>query len=112
MSEEGADAGEKWKKGKPIRVIRTEKGKKHSKFAPDVGCRYDGLYKVTFKTIFITSNFLIMLLTRLLDIGVKRVRRDSAFGDIFSEGMIPTLRPGPRKARKSSARKVNHLMTI
>jgi E3 ubiquitin-protein ligase UHRF1 len=35
-----------WKKGKPIRVVRSEKYKKHSKFAPDVGNRYDGLYKV------------------------------------------------------------------
>ncbi|CAG8499586.1 13298_t:CDS:2, partial [Acaulospora colombiana] len=36
-----------WKKGKPIRVCRSEKLKKHNpKFAPDEGIRYDGLYKV------------------------------------------------------------------
>ena len=35
-----------WKKGRPIRVCRSFKFKKHSKFAPDVGVRYDGIYKV------------------------------------------------------------------
>ncbi len=35
-----------WKKGKPIRVLRSAKLKKHSKYAPDEGNRYDGLYKV------------------------------------------------------------------
>ncbi|CAG8469649.1 1489_t:CDS:1 [Diversispora eburnea] len=36
-----------WKKGKPIRVCRSDKLKKHNpKFAPDEGIRYDGLYKV------------------------------------------------------------------
>ena len=35
----GADAGDKWKNGKPIRVVRGYKGKKHSKFAPEEGCR-------------------------------------------------------------------------
>ena len=42
----GGDAGEDWKKGHPIRVVRGYKGKKHSKFAPEEGCRYDGIYKV------------------------------------------------------------------
>ena len=35
-----------WKKGKPIRVVRGYKGAKHSKFAPEAGNRYDGVYKV------------------------------------------------------------------
>lgn len=43
--EDGADAGDEWQKGKPIRVMRTEKLKKHSKYAPVEGCRYDGIYK-------------------------------------------------------------------
>ena len=34
-----------WRKGKPVRVVRSEKFKKHSKFAPEEGCRYDGTYK-------------------------------------------------------------------
>ena len=38
----GGDAGEDWKKGHPIRVVRGYKGKKHSKYAPEEGCRYDG----------------------------------------------------------------------
>ena len=36
----GADAGDNWKKGKPIRVVRGYKGKKHSNYAPEEGCRY------------------------------------------------------------------------
>jgi len=35
-----------WKKGKPIRVVRGYKGAKHSKYAPEAGNRYDGIYKV------------------------------------------------------------------
>lgn len=35
-----------WKKGKPIRVIRSFKFAKHSKYAPEEGVRYDGIYKV------------------------------------------------------------------
>ena len=35
-----------WKKGKPIRVIRSSKYLKYSKFAPEEGNRYDGIYKV------------------------------------------------------------------
>lgn len=35
-----------WKKGRPIRVLRSYKFSKHSKFAPDDGIRYDGIYKV------------------------------------------------------------------
>lgn len=42
----GGDAGDDWKKGRPIRVVRGWKGQKHSKYAPQDGCRYDGLYKV------------------------------------------------------------------
>ena len=35
-----------WRKGKQCRVIRSEKLKKRSKYAPAEGCRYDGIYKV------------------------------------------------------------------
>jgi len=42
---DGAEAKE-WRKGKPIRVVRSEKLSKHSKYAPKEGNRYDGLYKV------------------------------------------------------------------
>ena len=42
---EGAESSD-WRKGKPIRVCRSFKSNKHSKFAPDVGYRYDGIYKV------------------------------------------------------------------
>jgi len=43
---DGGDAGEEWTKGKPIRVVRNYKGSKHSKYAPEEGNRYDGIYKV------------------------------------------------------------------
>ena len=38
----GGDAGDRWREGKPIRVVRSYKGKKHSQYAPDEGNRYDG----------------------------------------------------------------------
>lgn len=41
----GAEAKD-WKGGKPVRVVRNCKGRKHSKYAPEEGNRYDGIYKV------------------------------------------------------------------
>ncbi|KAK3889029.1 hypothetical protein Pcinc_006905 [Petrolisthes cinctipes] len=41
----GAEA-EDWKGGKPVRVVRNAKGRKHSKYAPEDGNRYDGIYKI------------------------------------------------------------------
>ncbi|KAF7280152.1 hypothetical protein GWI33_006328 [Rhynchophorus ferrugineus] len=41
----GAEAKD-WKAGKPVRVVRSYKLAKHSKFAPEDGYRYDGIYKV------------------------------------------------------------------
>ncbi|XP_071441691.1 E3 ubiquitin-protein ligase UHRF1-like [Hetaerina americana] len=35
-----------WKNGKPVRVVRNHKLKSHSKYAPEKGNRYDGIYKV------------------------------------------------------------------
>lgn len=35
-----------WKQGKPVRVVRNCKGRKHSKYCPEEGNRYDGIYKV------------------------------------------------------------------
>ncbi|XP_072761128.1 E3 ubiquitin-protein ligase UHRF1 [Anoplolepis gracilipes] len=35
-----------WTKGIPVRVVRNAKLKKHSKYAPEEGNRYDGIYKV------------------------------------------------------------------
>ncbi|XP_076819888.1 E3 ubiquitin-protein ligase UHRF1-like [Clavelina lepadiformis] len=35
-----------WKKSRPIRVVRNYKGGKHSKYSPEEGNRYDGIYKV------------------------------------------------------------------
>ncbi|XP_076055411.1 E3 ubiquitin-protein ligase UHRF1-like [Oratosquilla oratoria] len=45
LNEEGGEASE-WKNGKPVRVVRNFKGHKHSKYAPEDGNRYDGIYKV------------------------------------------------------------------
>lgn len=44
-SKSGAVA-ENWQKGKPVRVIRSFKGRKHSKYCPEDGYRYDGIYKL------------------------------------------------------------------
>ncbi|GCB69093.1 E3 ubiquitin-protein ligase UHRF1 isoform X1 [Scyliorhinus torazame] len=41
----GADAKD-WRAGKSVRVVRSAKGRKHSKYAPEEGNRYDGIYKV------------------------------------------------------------------
>lgn len=35
-----------WRAGKPVRVIRSSKGRRISQFAPEEGNRYDGIYKV------------------------------------------------------------------
>ncbi|XP_056374998.1 E3 ubiquitin-protein ligase UHRF1-like [Hyla sarda] len=42
---EGAEAKD-WRAGKPVRVVRNAKGRKHSEYAPEEGNRYDGIYKV------------------------------------------------------------------
>lgn len=42
----GAEAKD-WRAGKPVRVVRSVKGGKHSKYAPLEGNRYDGIYKVS-----------------------------------------------------------------
>ncbi|XP_030075234.1 E3 ubiquitin-protein ligase UHRF1 isoform X1 [Microcaecilia unicolor] len=42
---DGATAKD-WRAGKPVRVVRNAKGRKHSKYAPEDGNRYDGIYKV------------------------------------------------------------------
>lgn len=35
-----------WREGKPVRVVRSSKGRRISKYAPEEGNRYDGIYKV------------------------------------------------------------------
>lgn len=35
-----------WRNSKPVRVVRTDKLRKRSKYAPEVGARYDGIYKL------------------------------------------------------------------
>ncbi|XP_073950182.1 E3 ubiquitin-protein ligase UHRF1-like isoform X2 [Choristoneura fumiferana] len=47
ITEEGGDAGEAWRDGRPVRVVRSYKMLKHfPKYAPKEGIRYDGIYKV------------------------------------------------------------------
>ena len=46
VTDKGGDAGENWREGKPVRVVRAYKLKKHSVYAPEEGFRYDGIYKV------------------------------------------------------------------
>ena len=45
---DGAEAKD-WTKSRPIRLVRTDKmhlRKGHGEFAPKLGCRYDGIYKL------------------------------------------------------------------
>lgn len=44
-AKDGAEAKD-WQEGKPVRVIRSFKGRKHSKYCPEDGYRYDGIYKL------------------------------------------------------------------
>ncbi|KAL3878130.1 hypothetical protein ACJMK2_030501 [Sinanodonta woodiana] len=44
-SKKGAEAKD-WKAGKPVRVVRNCKGRKHSDYSPEEGNRYDGIYKI------------------------------------------------------------------
>lgn len=46
VNQKGAEA-EDWKGGKPVRVVRNCKGRKHSEYCPEEGNRYDGIYKVS-----------------------------------------------------------------
>ncbi|KAG8184447.1 hypothetical protein JTE90_002296 [Oedothorax gibbosus] len=45
LNKNGTEA-KNWKEGKPVRVVRNCKGSKHSKYSPEEGNRYDGIYKV------------------------------------------------------------------
>jgi len=53
-SANGAEAKD-WRAGKPVRVVRNCKGRKHSAYAPDEGNRYDGLYKVQQPAVVVNS---------------------------------------------------------
>ncbi|XP_014836021.1 PREDICTED: E3 ubiquitin-protein ligase UHRF1 [Poecilia mexicana] len=46
VNEKNGAESKNWKQGKPVRVVRSCKGRKHSKFCPEEGNRYDGIYKV------------------------------------------------------------------
>jgi len=46
VDEAGCHRAIDWKKSKPIRVVRNYKASKHSRFAPEEGNRYDGIYKL------------------------------------------------------------------
>ncbi|KAG8454501.1 hypothetical protein GDO86_000933 [Hymenochirus boettgeri] len=46
LNDKEGSVAKDWKSGKPVRVVRSSKGRKHSRYAPDEGNRYDGIYKV------------------------------------------------------------------
>ena len=56
--EVGDRAGQRWREGRAVRVVRAARGAKRSAFCPEAGYRYDGLYKVRRGTIFFASRFL------------------------------------------------------
>ncbi|KAF5294856.1 hypothetical protein FQA39_LY00340 [Lamprigera yunnana] len=45
LNEKGAESSN-WRNGKSVRVVRSFKNAKNSKYAPKAGYRYDGIYKV------------------------------------------------------------------
>jgi len=48
-----------WKKGKPVRVVRNYKLRKHSEYAPELGNRYEYfIYKKTFFFSNVRINYL------------------------------------------------------
>ena len=55
-SQTGAEAVD-WRAGKPVRVIRNYKAHKHSKFAPEEGNRYDGIYKVCYSKYYLYYSY-------------------------------------------------------
>lgn len=46
-----------WRAGKPVRVVRSSKGRRISKYAPEEGNRYDGIYKVFVFLLSAASHF-------------------------------------------------------
>ena len=70
-TKDGATA-EDWKKGKPVRVVRNCKGRKHSTYAPEEGNRYDGIYKVI---LIIDCTSAGLLGYRKLDDNVRQSQR-------------------------------------
>lgn len=46
LNDKNGAESKNWKGGKPVRVVRNCKGRKHSKYSPEEGNRYDGIYKV------------------------------------------------------------------
>ncbi|XP_037089787.1 E3 ubiquitin-protein ligase UHRF1-like [Pollicipes pollicipes] len=117
---EGATA-EDWRGGKPVRVIRSYKLGKHSKYAPDEGLRYDGVYKIVRywpekgRSGFLVWRYLMRRddpdpapwtkagRRRVLELGIQDMVRVEAPGDkppaetegADEEGAPPTKRPRP-----------------
>ncbi len=48
MDRKSGGSAKDWKAGKPVRVVRNCKGRKHNNYAPEEGNRYDGIYKVRY----------------------------------------------------------------
>ena len=81
ISEKGAQAKD-WKNGKPVRVVRNCKERKISKYAPEEGNRYDGIYKVRISIISdIYSVIICVLIVRLWNIGQRQELLDSEYGN-------------------------------
>ncbi|XP_028660809.1 E3 ubiquitin-protein ligase UHRF2-like [Erpetoichthys calabaricus] len=46
LNDKNGAESKNWRAGKPVRVVRSSKGRRISKYAPEEGNRYDGIYKV------------------------------------------------------------------
>lgn len=88
FSDEGANSGQNWRLGKPVRVLRSGNARgstKKSPYLPKLGVRYDGIYKVVKYWSERKTNGL--LIWRYL------LRRDD-------EAPSPWTKKGKRKIRK------------
>lgn len=56
MDDKNGAESKNWRAGKPVRVVRSSKGRRISKYAPEEGNRYDGIYKVSIVLLFVLEN--------------------------------------------------------
>ncbi|UYV74335.1 UHRF2 [Cordylochernes scorpioides] len=108
ISTKGATA-ENWKKGRPVRVVRNCKGRKHSSYAPEEGNRYDGLYKVVkYWPEKGESGFLVWRYRLRRDDPTpapwtkegKKLIKEKGFEMVYPDGYVPPEETEKKKGKK------------
>lgn len=90
-----------WRAGKPVRVIRSFKGRKISKYAPEEGNRYDGIYKVLYLAWHLVSHSSWAFNERVVSGnystvgGAKRNRPLQSLFLLFSENVTDASKRSP-----------------